>query len=112
MRRWATVMDSVLLALLILCSIKSQEVLLAQTPVTGITARIFTARGLILEIKPDDSQIVIRHEAIAGYMAAMTMPFPVKNPDALAGLQRGDEVEFQLNVAETESWVDHFVKIG
>jgi protein SCO1 len=106
------VMDSVLLALLILCGIKSQEVLLAQTSAGGITARTFRARGVILEIKPDHAQIVIRHEAITDYMAAMTMPFHVKNPDALAGLQRGDEVGFQLHVAETGSWVDHFVKIG
>jgi protein SCO1/2 len=111
MRRWARVMSFVLLGLLILCGIKSQQVLLAQTA-AGITARTFMARGVILEIKPDKTQVVIRHEAIADYMDAMTMPFPVKNPGDLDGLQRGDQVEFQLHVAETESWVDHFVKVG
>jgi protein SCO1/2 len=104
-------MNSVRLALLIFVGIKSQEVLLAQTP-AGITVRTFTARGVILEIKPDHTRVVIRHEAIANYMDAMTMPFPVKEPDVLAGLKRGDEVGFQLHVAETESWVDHFVKTG
>jgi protein SCO1 len=111
MRRWVRVMNSILLALLILCGLESREILLAQTA-AGTTARTFTARGVILEIKPDKTQIVIRHEAVANYMAAMTMPFPVKNGAALAGLRRRDEVEFQLHVAETESWVDHFVKIG
>jgi protein SCO1/2 len=75
-------------------------------------ARTFAARGVVLEIKSDHAQVVIRHEAIAAYMDAMTMPFPVKDPAALADLQRGDKVDFQLHVAETESWVDHFVKIG
>ena len=110
MRRWATVINSVLLALLVLDGTKSQG-LLAQTA-TGTAPRTFAGHGVILEIKPDHTQVVIRHQAIADYMAAMTMPFPVKNPGALTRLQRGDEVEFQLHVAETESWVDHFVKIG
>jgi protein SCO1 len=97
--------------LLILGGIESPVILRAQT--AAVTApRTFTARGVVLEIRPDKAQVVIRHEAIANYMNAMTMPFPVKNPGALAGLQRGDRVEFQLHVAETESWVDHFVKVG
>lgn len=101
----------VLLGLLILGSIESQEVLLAQTA-AGTAPRTFTARGVILEIKPDQAHVVIRHEAVAGYMDAMTMPFPVKDPGVVAGLQRGDKVDFQLHVTETESWVDHFVKTG
>ena len=111
MRRWATVINYVKLGLLILCVIKSQEVLVAQTA-AGTAPRTFAGHGVILEIRPDHAQVVIRHQAIADYMDAMTMPFPVKNPGALAGLQRGDEVEFQLHVAETESWVDHFIKTG
>src|SRR5271154_2505069 len=40
------------------------------------------------------------------------MPFKVKVQTELAGFQRGDEITFQLHVTETESWVDHIVKIG
>jgi protein SCO1 len=111
MRRWVTLIIYIQLGLLILCGLKSQEVLRAQAA-AGIAARTFPVRGVILEIKPDHAHIVIRHEAIAGYMDAMTMPFPVKTGSTLDGLQRGDKVEFQLHVAKTESWVDHFVKIG
>src|ERR1700722_6560883 len=102
MRRWATVVNSVLVALLVLGGIKTQESLLAQNA-SETAARTFAARGVILEIKPDHAQVVIRHEAVAGYMDAMTMPFPVKDPAALANLQRGDKVDFQLHVAEQES---------
>lgn len=74
--------------------------------------RVFSARGVIQEIHPADSEIVIQHEAVSNYMAAMTMPFKVKNQDDLAGLQRGDEITFQLHVTDDLSWVDHFSKIG
>jgi protein SCO1 len=81
---------------------------------SGVAAnlRSFPARGTVIELKPDDRMVVIRHEAISNYMAAMTMPFKVKDAGALAGLQRGDEVSFQLHVAEAESWVDHVAKTG
>jgi Cu/Ag efflux protein CusF len=52
-------------------------------------ARMFIAKGVVQELKPDARTVVIRHEAISNYMAAMTMPFKVKNPKELAGLQRG-----------------------
>jgi protein SCO1/2 len=73
---------------------------------------VFAAAGIVEEIRPEAKIIVIRHEAISNYMAAMTMPFNVKSPAELAGLQRRDEVTFQLHVTETESWVDHLVKTG
>ena len=55
---------------------------------------------------------MIRNEVISNYMDAMDMPFPLKNPDAVAGLKRGDKVAFQLHVNPDNSWADHFSKIG
>ena len=75
-------------------------------------SRSFMAKGTVMELKPDGRTVVIRHEAISNYMAAMTMPFRVKDPEELAGLHRGDEISFQLQVTETESWVEHITKIG
>lgn len=100
-----------LLGLLILCGVKSQEVLLAQA-IPAAAMRTFDARGVILEVKSDNMQVVIRHEAITNYMDGMTMPFKVKNREELTGLATGDEVAFQLHVTDAESWVDHFVKTG
>jgi len=75
-------------------------------------ARMFIAKGVVQELKPDSRTVVIRHEAISNYMAAMTMPFKAKAPEELAGLHRGDEISFQLHVTESESWVEHIAKIG
>jgi protein SCO1/2 len=70
------------------------------------------AKGTVMEIQPDGRTVVVQHEAISNYMAAMTMPFKAKAPEELAGLHRGDEISFQLQVTEAESWVDGITKIG
>ena len=97
--------------LLILFSAPSAKSL---PPADTETARtqIFAAKGVVLSVNRDGKQIVIHHEAISNYMAAMTMPFSVKNPDELAKLERGDSLTFQLHVTATESWVDHLTKNG
>ena len=97
--------------MLIVCGAKSAGSL----PSSGgevMSRRSFMAKGTVMELKPDGRTVVIRHEAIFNYMAAMTMPFKAKVPAELAGLHRGDEISFQLHVTETESWVDGIVKIG
>ena len=65
-----------------------------------------------MDIRLDGRTVVIRHDAISNYMDAMTMPFKVKDPNELAGLQNGDEISFRLQVTDVESWVDHVVKTG
>lgn len=75
-------------------------------------ARVFLARGVVEKVQPEDLEVVIKHEAVSNYMDAMTMPFKVKNQNELAGLQRGDQINFQLHVTADESWVDHFSKTG
>jgi len=99
------------LLMLILCGAKSAGSL----PLSGGEAtnpQSFMAKGTVMDLKPGTRTVVIRHEAISNYMAAMTMPFKVKNPDELAGLRRGDKISFQLRVAESESWVEHIARIG
>lgn len=74
--------------------------------------RTFTSQGIIKAVEEDGRMLVIAHEAIAGYMGAMTMPFKVKNPDELAGLGPGDLVSFRLSVTETKSWIDRIAKVS
>jgi protein SCO1/2 len=102
MRPWIQILTVILLGLAVFSRAESTEV----------ATRTFPARGVILEIKRDTSQLVIQHEAISNYMDAMTMPFHVKDPAPLNELKRGDQVTFQLHVTADESWVDHLQKIG
>ena len=79
---------------------------------SGDVVRVFPARGVVLEVKPENLIAVIKHEAVSNYMAAMTMPFKVKDVTELNGLQRGAEVDFELHVAADESWIAKIVKTG
>jgi protein SCO1/2 len=76
------------------------------------SVRTFIASGVVRQIEPDERRVVISHEAISNYMAAMTMPFKVKNLDEMAGLRSGDKISFRLDVSDVESWVDHITKTG
>jgi protein SCO1 len=78
----------------------------------GAAVNIYSARGVVEEIEADRKIVIIRHQAISNYMAAMTMPFNVKDPNELAGLQRGSLIDFDLCVATNESWVARIVKTG
>ena len=76
------------------------------------TPATFAVHGVIFKVEPGKNEVIIQSEAIPNYMDAMVMPFLLKNPDAVAGLKRGDKVEFQLHVEKDSSWADHFSKIG
>ena len=95
-----------------LISFGTPEEVISPAPAAAETPRTFPGQGVVLAVQPDARTIIIRHEAISNYMAAMTMPFKVRDVETLAGWQRGDKVTFQLHVTDTESWVDHFAKIG
>jgi protein SCO1 len=74
-------------------------------------ARMYEAHGIVRQIAADRRAITIQHDAIAGYMPAMTMEFPVRNTTELHGISPSDEITFKLVVRENGDWVEgvHFV---
>jgi protein SCO1/2 len=68
--------------------------------------------GVVREIQPDGRTVAIRHDEITNYMAAMTMPFRVRQSDDLVGIRPGDKVSFRLHVMADESWIDHVIRTG
>lgn len=57
-------------------------------------AERWDARGVIERFGPERKSVSIAHEAIPGYMGAMTMSFEPRDPDQLARLAIGDRVSF------------------
>lgn len=53
-------------------------------------------RGVVQKIVADDRRVVVAHDDIPGFMAAMTMSFEVKNPALLAQLAPGERIRFTL----------------
>jgi Cu/Ag efflux protein CusF len=68
--------------------------------------REFAVKGVVKKIEPENGRVIIAHEAIPGFMDAMTMPFHVKTPEILADVQAGDSVSFRLSVTPEDSWID------
>ena len=66
----------------------------------------YQVKGVVKSLKPDEKEVVIKHEEIPGYMMAMTMPFSVRDTNELRGVKPGDSVEFRMRVTETDGWID------
>jgi protein SCO1 len=79
---------------------------------TGVPPREFTVRGSLRELPTDGEHAVIKHEAIPGFMPAMTMTFTVKRPAELRGLTPGDRVEFRLIATDDDHWIESLRRIG
>jgi len=67
----------------------------AEEPTTKVT---YAFKGVVKRVRPELGQVVIAHEAIPGFMNAMTMPFTLKNRELLEDVQPDDEVEGELLV--------------
>ena len=63
-------------------------------------ARSYSAHGVIQSIAPDRSSLTIAHDAIPGFMPAMTMSFETRSAQQLAGLGDKDPVVFSFTVTD------------
>jgi len=68
----------------------------------------YSVRGLILKLDPAHNSLVISSDAIPGYMEAMSMPYPIRDPKKLEGLKPGMLVDFTLVVEQTSSYAENF----
>lgn len=73
---------------------------------------VYQVKGVVQEVKPEEKKVVIKHEEIPNYMAAMTMPFDVKDGAELTGIAPGDEVTFRMFVTEDDGWIQEIKKTG
>ena len=102
---------STLLLMAVTLAMSSPRPMLAAESASA-TNQIHTTRGLVREIAPDRHKAVIRHEAIPGYMPAMTMQFNVRNTNELSGISVGDTVTFRLTATEETHWIDQVNKVA
>jgi len=70
----------------------------------------YNASGMVLKVDPAHKTMIVSCDAIPGFMAAMTMPFEVRNSDELRGIAPGMVVDFTL-ATETDSSYAENLKI-
>jgi len=74
--------------------------------------KTYAAQGVVQAVAADRRQATIKHDAIPGYMAAMTMDFSVRDTNALAGIAAGDKIAFTLAVTDTDDWIENVQRIS
>lgn len=96
-----------LLLLLVALSACSEE---KPKPLSEPGERLFPLRGVILSRHVSENTLRIQHEAIDGYMAAMTMDFPVRGATVDQLPPDGSRIEAKLHVTERRFWVTDVAK--
>ena len=72
----------------------------------------FDSAGVVRKVDIERRRAVIAHEAIPGYMEAMTMEFDVPDAAELGALAPGDAIAFRLSVTDAHGWIDRVRKTG
>jgi protein SCO1 len=83
------------------------KLLLALLPSLALAAQTYAVRGIVLKVDLSDRSVVISCEEIPGYMAAMSMPFSVRDAKDLKSLTPGAPVDFTLVVDHQTSHIEH-----
>jgi protein SCO1/2 len=74
--------------------------------------KTYKLRGKVVSTDAAKSEVTLDHEAIPGFMAAMTMPYKLKDPTILSELHAGDTVTADVLVTDQDVLLDHFVVVA
>lgn len=66
----------------------------------AMTEKTFPVRGKV--IGTDATHVTIAHEAVPGFMEAMTMPYKLKDPSIVSELHPGDTITAVIHVKQDE----------
>jgi protein SCO1/2 len=76
-------------------------------------AKRYPLAGVVTAVDGPRSEITVAHEAVAGFMPAMTMPFRVRDdPKIVALLRPGDRIEAVLVVDGNDAWLENVLTKG
>jgi len=81
-------------------------------PPPPANVREFPLTGEVLAIKPDKSEVQVKHDEVRGFMEAMTMWFNIKDPRLLDGIAPGDLVSATLVITSEDSYLTGVRKTG
>ena len=84
-------------------------------PATDANVRIYKLRGKVVAIDATKGEVILDHEAIPGFMEAMTMPYRLKNANIVSELHPGDVLTADVLVpqdANADVLLDHIVVVG
>ena len=74
-------------------------------PAASQTVR-YDFKGKVVSIDRSARRVTVDHEAIPGFMGAMTMAYPVRDARVLDTLSAGDEVTAKLVTSDGTYWLE------
>ena len=61
--------------------------------------------GVIQSVDAGAKTVTVKHDKIEGFMGAMTMEYPVKDPGELASLRKGETIDATVFVQDADFWL-------
>src|SRR6185436_734299 len=74
--------------------------------------REYRLQGQVLSVAANRQQATVKHEEIKGFMAAMTMPYNVRETRQLEGVAPGDLINAKLIVLSNDAYLTDVKKVG
>ena len=93
---------TVLLVVLFLAAACERE---QPKPLSEPGEKLYAIRGIVDARNPGDNSIRLNHEAVAGFMTAMTMDFSVRGADVQSLPPDGKRIEAKLHVTDRAVWI-------
>lgn len=81
-------------------------------PKQSATAKTYSVRGKVLEVDANNQEILLQHEAVPGFMEAMTMPYKVADPAAVRELHPDDQISATIVVVPSGAELRNVVITG
>lgn len=86
------------------------SVLLAAACAKPAPPKTYSLRGEIMGLDASAHVATIKHEEIKGFMGAMTMGYPVKDPAEFGKLSVGEPITATVYVSGDDMWVGNIQK--
>jgi protein SCO1/2 len=105
---------SSLISVVVLAGCHSGEQTSSQVE-TNSLYKVYKLRGKVVSTNALTGEVTLDHEAIPGFMDAMTMPYKLMDPGILSELHSGDVITADLKVsqgADADVRLDHIVVVG
>jgi protein SCO1 len=105
---------SALIAAVCLAGCHSPSQSAAPNSVAG-NYKVYHLRGKVISTNSATGEVTLNHEAIPGFMDAMTMPYKLKDPSILSELHPGDTITADVLVSQApdgDVLLDHIVVVA
>src|SRR5216684_6296578 len=96
---------------LMACSSDTKPAAAAPAESQPAQAQRYDLKGKVVAVDKAGKKITVDHEAIVGFMSAMTMPYPVKDEHLLDNLAPGDQVTAKVVSSGGEIWLENIATV-